>query len=252
MAQALGCGPRPRPRRCSVSSRQYRVAFRAAPQLQLLWGPQIGTRSCNSIICARCPLSAFPNCHSPRAASGTKELLTILVNSRSERPRGGYIPQSFVYRAARCHRAYRANGPLRRSLPAFLLTVLATMLASWYLAVLGLGLVVVSLLRRHLFHPLKQFPGPFWAAYTDLWRVYHLSTRRFPQTLVQLHAQYGPVVRIAPNDLSFDGKATIEEIYKSGRRFIKSDFYDGFTTFHPNLFGTRDEEVSPIIHTLRL
>lgn len=65
-----------------------------------------------------------------------------------------------------------------------------------------------------------------------------------PNTLLELHEKYGPVVRIGPNDLSFQHAAAIDAIYKSGRKLIKSNFYDGFTTFHPNLFGTRDEEVS--------
>lgn len=113
-----------------------------------------------------------------------------------------------------------------------------------YLPLLGLILVVVRFLHVRFFHPLREFPGPFWAAHTDLWRVYHLSTKRFPDTLLKLHARHGPVVRIAPNDLSFEGVGIIEQVYKGGRKFVKSDFYDGFTAFHPNLFGTRDEEVS--------
>jgi hypothetical protein len=93
------------------------------------------------------------------------------------------------------------------------------------------------------FHPLSKFPGPFWAAQTDLWRVYHLCTKRLPDTLQSLHLTHGRVVRIGPNELSFQSPAAIAPIYKSGRRVVKSSFYDGFTTFLPNLFGTRDEEV---------
>lgn len=120
-----------------------------------------------------------------------------------------------------------------------------------YLPLFGLTLVVARLLQIHFFHPLRTFPGPFWAAHTDLWRVYHLSTKRFPETILELHARYGQVVRIAPNELSFEGVGIIEQVYKAGRKFVKSDFYDGFTAFHPNLFGTRDEEVSIFLFAIR-
>jgi len=68
-----------------------------------------------------------------------------------------------------------------------------------------------------------------------------------PEKLLKLHEQYGPVVRYGPNELSFWGVKAINPIYKSGRKVLKSDFYDGFTTFYPNLFGTKDEEVSEMI-----
>jgi benzoate 4-monooxygenase len=73
-----------------------------------------------------------------------------------------------------------------------------------------------------------------------------------PEKLEALHDQLGPVIRIGPNDISFQSAAAIGPIYKSGRRVVKSEFYDGFTTFHPNVFGTRDEEVrrkSAPLHT---
>lgn len=114
---------------------------------------------------------------------------------------------------------------------------------SLYLSLLALVLVVATVVRNRWFHPLSRFPGPFLASQTDLWRVYQLWTRRMPATLIQLHEKYGPVVKYGPNDLSFQSVAAINPIYKSGRKVIKSDFYDGFTTFHPNLFGMRDEEV---------
>lgn len=114
------------------------------------------------------------------------------------------------------------------------------------------GFICLQALYNLFFHPLSKFPGPFWAKQTDVWRTYNLCTKRFPDTLSALHAKYGPVVRIGPNDLSFQSVDAIEAIYKSGRRVSKSEFYDGFTTFHPNLFGTRDEEVRSNDHTQRL
>ena len=65
-----------------------------------------------------------------------------------------------------------------------------------------------------------------------------------PPNMQALHEKYGPIVRIGPNDLNFNGSEAVVPIFKSGRTMPKSAFYDGFTTFKANLFGTRDEDVS--------
>lgn len=58
-----------------------------------------------------------------------------------------------------------------------------------------------------------------------------------------MHEKYGDVVRVGPNDLSFNTGEAVSAIYKAGRSLPKTGFYDGFTAFNPNLFGTKDEEV---------
>ena len=50
---------------------------------------------------------------------------------------------------------------------------------------------------------------------------------------------------IGPNDLDFQDADAVAAIYKSGRIMPKSSFYDGFTAFKANVFGTRDEAVGP-------
>jgi len=92
-------------------------------------------------------------------------------------------------------------------------------------------------------HPLARYPGPFWASVTNIWKAYHLSTLHLPDKLVSLHEQYGDVVRVGPNDLSFRTDSAYALIYKGGRSLPKTKFYDGFTAFNPNLFGTQDEDV---------
>ncbi|KAF4782143.1 benzoate 4-monooxygenase cytochrome p450 [Colletotrichum scovillei] len=93
-------------------------------------------------------------------------------------------------------------------------------------------------------HPLARFPGPFLASVTNFWRLRELWNLHLPETLVVLHEKYGDVVRIGPNMLSFRQGSAVPRIYKAGRALAKTAFYDGFTSFNPNLFGTRDEEVS--------
>jgi len=112
--------------------------------------------------------------------------------------------------------------------------------------VLG-ALVVFSLgyiIYYRYIHPLSKYPGPFAASLTNFWKVYQYSSQRFHHNLLDLHEIYGPIVRIGPNDLSFSRANAIAPIYKSGGRLMpKAQFYDAFTAFEPNVFGTRDEAV---------
>jgi benzoate 4-monooxygenase len=111
-------------------------------------------------------------------------------------------------------------------------------------SVLSLLLAACYIVYHRFFHPLAGYPGPFWASITNLWKVYHLWTLHLPETLAALHDHYGEVVRVGPNDLSFRTDSATSLIYKGGRLLPKTKFYDGFTAFNPNLFGTQDEDVS--------
>ncbi|KAF5703649.1 cytochrome P450 monooxygenase [Fusarium mundagurra] len=110
------------------------------------------------------------------------------------------------------------------------------------LTVIGFLVLGYIVYYRYL-HPLAKYPGPPLASITNLWKTYHLWNLHLPHTLVRLHEQYGDVVRVGPNDLSFRNPDAVNTIYKAGRQLQKTGFYDGFTTFNPNLFGTQDEEV---------
>ncbi|RFU30913.1 hypothetical protein B7463_g5418, partial [Scytalidium lignicola] len=82
----------------------------------------------------------------------------------------------------------------------------------------------------------------FFSHLTDIAKFLYFWSLDIDKKTENLHKKYGPVVRIAPNELSFWGPNAVAPIYKSGRGMVKSRFYDGFTTFKPNLFGTTDEE----------
>lgn len=100
------------------------------------------------------------------------------------------------------------------------------------------------------FHPLSRYPGPKIAALTNLWKAYYVYKLVLHEKLVELHEQYGPVVRVGPNHLHFwDGEA-IAPIYKGGRKMGKTEFYDAFTAFNPNLFGGTDEDVRTTSSTI--
>jgi hypothetical protein len=146
------------------------------------------------------------------------------------------VEQSFVVVAFGSH-IIRCNMYCTFLLPKFLLDRLSIKML-WLLL---LAFPVCYATYQWYFHPLAKFPGPFWAKISPLWRAYHLVVGDTPTLLVDLHNKYGPVIRIAPNELDVND-ADVIGLYKQGRTALKSEFYDGFTAIKPNLFGTRDED----------
>ena len=80
---------------------------------------------------------------------------------------------------------------------------------------------VLMLLVRRIFHnlflhPLRKFPGPVSHAASRLPIVAQLWRGKLIYHLEGLHARYGPVVRTAPDELSFLDTVAWKDIY--GRR----------------------------------
>ncbi|KAL4749004.1 hypothetical protein BDW72DRAFT_205134 [Aspergillus terricola var. indicus] len=115
------------------------------------------------------------------------------------------------------------------------------------LATLLLTTLLTYVVYMRLFHPLSQYPGPLFASLSNTYKAYYVYKLTIHEKLLELHNTYGPIVRIGPNHLhTWEGDA-ITPIYKGGRSMGKSEFYDAFTAFRPNLFGGRDEDT----HALR-
>ncbi|KXX72952.1 Pisatin demethylase [Madurella mycetomatis] len=94
--------------------------------------------------------------------------------------------------------------------------------------------------------PLRKFPGPFLAGYTNLWRLAQVLAGDYQKTIKKLHEQYGPVVRIGPNTLDIDYPELIRTIYSTDGRWHKTEFYhnnsaivNGRITYH--IFSTTDQ-----------
>ncbi|KAL2755499.1 hypothetical protein ACRALDRAFT_2041856 [Sodiomyces alcalophilus JCM 7366] len=65
------------------------------------------------------------------------------------------------------------------------------------------------------FHPLARFPGPFLAKVSPFPNVIALLRGRIPFWIKAQHDRYGPIVRVSPNELSFDNEAAWKDIYGS-------------------------------------
>lgn len=80
--------------------------------------------------------------------------------------------------------------------------------------------------------PLWAAPGPLLSRFTPFmlrWNEFNANRTLY---IHSLHLQYGPVVRIAPNEMSFSSYEAVKEIYGSkGSGYDKSTFYDLFTVF---------------------
>ena len=53
------------------------------------------------------------------------------------------------------------------------------------------ALLLLFLLLRPIFDPLRRVPGPFLARYTRLWLLKEVWRGTFPQTNIKLHKRYG-------------------------------------------------------------
>ncbi|KAI0199664.1 cytochrome P450 [Astrocystis sublimbata] len=92
--------------------------------------------------------------------------------------------------------------------------------------------------------PLRALPGPKSSLFTSLLLKFHEFRAQRTKYVHGLHLQYGPVVRLAPNEVSFASLEGIREIYGSGGSgYDKTEFYDLFQVYGKRtMFTTLDKE----------
>jgi hypothetical protein len=76
---------------------------------------------------------------------------------------------------------------------------------------------ILSLLYSIFFHPLRRVPGPFLARFSELWRNIRYFRGSWLDDVVSLHEKYGPVVRIAPNEISLVDGDALKQLYGHGK-----------------------------------
>jgi len=103
--------------------------------------------------------------------------------------------------------------------------------------------LVLTCLYNLFLHPLRNVPGPFAARLSDLWKLHSNLQGRKAHRIHAAHKRYGPIVRVAPNELSFANPAAVRDIYNSDH-FVKEErFYFAKRIFHEDhLMSTRDTE----------
>lgn len=90
--------------------------------------------------------------------------------------------------------------------------------------IIGLALALTSLLvlamalTRLFVHPLARVPGPRLAAVTNLWHAHYARNGRMLELATTLHQEYGPVVRVGPNEVWLNSKEAFRAIYSEMSR----------------------------------
>ncbi|KAJ0417771.1 cytochrome P450 [Aspergillus carlsbadensis] len=103
---------------------------------------------------------------------------------------------------------------------------------------------LLSLAFYNLFlHPLRAIPGPFLAKISGWWLFTLEFTPTPHQELFKLHQKYGPIMRISPNEVSFNDIEASDTIYAQASKFDKSRyFYGAFENPGPHLFSICDRQ----------
>ncbi|TFK34043.1 cytochrome P450 [Crucibulum laeve] len=104
---------------------------------------------------------------------------------------------------------------------AFLSLRSAFFLSSAFLLSLLLSIVVY---RLSPIHPLAGYPGPVPAKISKWWVAWWITKGDRHLVLQKLHEQYGPWLRIGPNELSVNLPSAVRPIYS---QMFRAPFYQG-------------------------
>ncbi|TGJ85438.1 hypothetical protein E0Z10_g3302 [Xylaria hypoxylon] len=94
---------------------------------------------------------------------------------------------------------------------------------------------------------LRKAPGPALAGFTDLWRAYQQYNGTMRESLLELHARHGPIVRYGVRCVSISDPEVIKVVYGGRAGFINAESYEVLRG-HQNgkdirtLLSTRDEK----------
>jgi cytochrome P450 len=111
-------------------------------------------------------------------------------------------------------------------------------------ALSGVALVLLTLLRfllAGLTNPRRHVPGPWWAKFTSLPMNYHRWRGDKFRWVLPLHQRYGPVILVAPNEISVGSLEGLQTVHKMGTGFTKGAFHVNFRIGPaPSLFDMTD------------
>ena len=88
-------------------------------------------------------------------------------------------------------------------------------------AVLVTALFIIYKVYSFLTSPLSSIPGPFWAKFSDLWRLLDFWNCTQIQSHQTLHEKFGPAVRIGPNLVSLSDPELLKTVYSSRGDYVK-------------------------------
>lgn len=96
---------------------------------------------------------------------------------------------------------------------------------------------------RLTLHPLSHIPGPLLPRLTSLWLYYHAYIGDEATVIHKAHKQYGPLLRVSPNEIDISDADAIAPIYVSRGGFPKAPCYANFDIDgHKTIFSATDNE----------
>ena len=105
------------------------------------------------------------------------------------------------------------------------------------LATLSVAYLVYYFLRSLFLCPLARIPGPKSFAVSHLRLAYEDYKGTRTRKLNELHQNYGPVVRVGPNEVVFNSLTALRTIYGAGSGYERTSFYSMFEAYgRKNMF----------------
>lgn len=116
-------------------------------------------------------------------------------------------------------------------------------LISWWFVILP-GAIVLRALYKKYSSPLRKYPGPWLASTTRLWKVISAASTHTHLDHIDLHKKYGPIVRIAPDEVSLSSPEAARTLLSAGKRLHKTKFYGVFPPpENPDIFTECREDI---------
>lgn len=112
---------------------------------------------------------------------------------------------------------------------------------------------LAKLIINFFFHPLSSFPGPRLWAVSRFPYVATLWKGQLHSRVKEIHDRYGPIVRLAPNELSFIDASAWKDIYSGqvgNKGFPKNNVISGAQGFY-SLIDANDDDHSRFRGTLQ-
>ncbi|KAL6232166.1 hypothetical protein BDW75DRAFT_247361 [Aspergillus navahoensis] len=116
----------------------------------------------------------------------------------------------------------------RATVPTILLSLAAVVFVQFF----------CQIIYYKFFHPLRHYPGPFWAGATRIWSAWHHFRGTETEVLWQAVKKYGPIVRVSPTMLLLADSTLIPTVYH--RRSTKARWFPQEMFKRPGIILVRD------------